>query len=185
MPTEPAPNSQPGVRQRFPELYRELRGVAARILGKGAPRSVTPSDLTHDAFAKLRLEEVRRREGNRSELAGKPDSIFKACFGAACRDLLVDQARRNLAERRGGDRHRQPLSTSIPGQPDRSVDLLELEDALAALAVADPVLAQLVELRVFGELTIPECAEALDIPARTVDRKWAFARAWLESRLRA
>ncbi len=185
MPADSAPQSVPGIRQRFPQLYGELRGVALRILGKGAPRSVTPSDLTHEAFAKLHLEEQRRRAGDRSELAAKPDSIFKACFGAACRDLLVDQARRRQAARRGGDREQQPLTASIPGQPGKSIDVIELEDALTALAAVDPVLAQIVELRVFGELTVAECAEALELPPRTIDRKWAFARAWLESRLRA
>ncbi len=173
-----------GVRQRFPQLYDELRRVAARMLNVGRAQTVTPSDLTHEAFAKLSSEEARRRAVDRSELAAKPDSIFKACFGAACRDLLVDHARRGRAERRGGDRQHEVLPTEMPGLRDRPLDVLELDDALQALAALDPVMAQLVEMRAFGNLTIPECAETLGMSPRSVDRKWAFARAWLQSRLR-
>ena len=72
----------------------------------------------------------------------------------------------------------------MPGLRDRPLDVLELDDALQALAALDPVMAQLVEMRAFGNLTIPECAETLGMSPRSVDRKWAFARAWLQSRLR-
>jgi RNA polymerase sigma factor (TIGR02999 family) len=183
MPADAVPQPPPGVRQRFPQLYGELRDVAARLLGRTEGRRETPSDLTHEAFAKLTGEEARRRNGARSELGDKPDSIFKACFGAACRDLLADQARRDRAERRGGARRQQTLHTEIPGIEGRSFDPMEIEDAMQALAAQDPVLAQIVELRVYGGLTIAECAATLDMSPRSLDRKWAFARAWLQSRL--
>ena len=183
MPSEPTPPSNLGIRQRFPQLYDELRGLAARILRRGPPQTVTPSDLTHEAFAKLSAEEVRRRAGDRSELAAKPDPVFKACFGAACRDLLADRARRRGAGRRGGGQVPQPLSTSIEFDAGKSCDLIDLDDAMTALAALDPLLAQVAELRLFGDLTIPECAVVLEHPARTIDRKWAFARSWLHSRL--
>lgn len=178
------PEAARGVRQRFPEIYQDLLGVAAKMLGQSPPRTVTPSSLTHDAFVKLSSEEARRRAGNRSELGDKPDSVFKACFGAACRDLLVDRARRRAAERRGGKVLHEEISTSIPVEAGDPHDVLELHDALTALTALDPLLGQLAELRVFGDLTIAECAETLNLPTRTVDRKWAFARAWLHSRLR-
>lgn len=184
MPDNPAPEAPDGIRQRFPKIYQELLEVASRMLGKTPPRSVTPSQLTHDAFIKLSGEEVRRRAGARSELGDKPDAVFKACFGAACRDLLVDHARRRGAERHGGMVEREPLSTSIPFEAGDPHDVLEMNDALVALAALDPVLAQVAELRVFGDLTIAECAETLNLPPRTLERKWAFARAWLHSRLR-
>lgn len=181
---ESSPAAVRGIRQRFPEIYQDLLGVASKMLGQLPARNVTPSQLTHDAFVKLSSEEARRRAGSRSELGDKPDSVFKACFGAACRDILVDQARRRDAARHGGKVHHEPLSTSIPFENGDPRDVLEFHDVLTALTALDPLLGQLAELRVFGDLTIAECAEALNLPKRTVDRKWAFARAWLHSRLR-
>lgn len=184
MPAEYVPEPPVGIRQRFPQLYGQLRVVASRMLGKQPPATVTPSDLTHEAFVKLCAEEARRRAGDRSELAAKPDAAFKACFGAACRDLLADHARRRAAAKHGGNHEHHALSTSVPFDAGSPRDVLELDDAITALAALDPAGAQLAELRVFGGLTIAECAEALAMQVRTVERKWAFARAWLHSRLR-
>lgn len=184
MTGESLPLAPRGIRQRFPEIYQDLLGVAAKMLGHSPPRTVTPSSLTHDAFVKLSSEEARRRAGNRSELGDKPDSVFKACFGAACRDLLVDRARRRAAERRGGKAQHDPVSTSIPVDDGQAHEVLAVHEVLTALAAQDPLLGQLAELRVFGDLTIDECAATLGLPVRTVERKWAFARAWLQSRLR-
>jgi RNA polymerase sigma factor (TIGR02999 family) len=183
MTSNPAPDAGRDLRQRFPELYQELVKLAASKLSKFPPQSVTASQLTHEVFIKLTDEEVRRRASGRSELGNQPDAVFKACFGMACRDVLVDHARRRRAERRGGNLHREPLSTSIPFESGNPHDVLDIHDALVALAALDPRPAEVAELRVFGGLTIAECAEALELPTRAVDRLWAFARAWLKDRL--
>ncbi|MCA8951425.1 MAG: hypothetical protein KDE27_18095, partial [Planctomycetes bacterium] len=81
----------PGVRERFPELYGELRQLAERMLRHRAAASLSPTELVHEAFFKLRDEESRRLRNDRSQLGQKPDESFKACFGAACRDVLGEQ----------------------------------------------------------------------------------------------
>lgn len=180
-PTQPGPRR--GIRDRFPALYSELREVAFRMIASRPPGSLARSDLTHEAFAKLCAEEARRRANDRSELAGKSESVLKACFGAACRDLLVDHARKKAAPKHGGDRDREAIHSSIAMDPGQEFDLLAVHDALRTLDKLDSLLAQIVEARVFGRLTIPECAEALRLSTRTVDRKWAFAKAWLQEQL--
>lgn len=172
------------VRDRFPALYTQLRAVAARVLEARRSPSQEPSDLLHEAFVKMRDEESRRAAADRSLLGDKPDDAFKACFGAACRDILVDRVRRRVAKKRGSGRPADDVddaSVVVPGQGP--VDALVASDAIAALAGFDPQLAQLVEARVFGDLSVPECAELFAMSPRTVDRRWAFAVAWLRERL--
>ncbi|MCR9243608.1 MAG: ECF-type sigma factor [bacterium] len=175
---------KPGVRERFPELYTELRSVAGRVIHDKDSPSLSPSDLMHEAFFKLRAEEQRRdADEARSQLGEKPDEAFKACFGAACRDVLVDRVRRRTAKKRGGGKANEEADSLImvPGDKDR--DAIEVDDAVQALADFDPQLAQLVEARVFGELSIPECAQLLNMSPRTADRRWAFALSWLRERM--
>ncbi len=93
------------------------------------------------------------------------------------RRILVDHARTRGAEKRGGDRVRVELPDAPA--PMAHDDLLTLDEALSRFATVDPQAAELVQLRYFSGLTIPQAAEALSIGARTADRLWAFARAWL------
>jgi len=172
------------IRLRFPELYADLKQVAARLIAARPCQSQTPTDLSHAAFVRLKAEEGRRRDGRRSELGAKPTVDFKACFGAACRDVLADRARNSQRQKRGGDRQREPLHDTIALDPGDEVSAMEISDAIAVLEQLDARLAQLVEHRVFGGMTVDECAAALGTSTRTVDRKWAFARAWLRERLR-
>lgn len=176
-------NEPPGVRARFPELYSELREVAAWMLTRQRAQSISPTDLAHEAFVKLSLEEARRRSTQVSELGSKPNGVFKACFGAACRDVLVDRARARGARKRGGDRDREPLNPGIAIDGTSEFGVIDVHDAIEQLAVQDAELAAIVEARVFGELTVAECAEVLGVSTSTIDRRWAFARAWLEERL--
>ena len=89
MGTEPEAND---VRERFAQLYSQLRRVAEALLRK-KPHSILPTELVHEAFVELQHEARRRQDAQRSELGGKPHSVFKACFGAACRDVLADRHR--------------------------------------------------------------------------------------------
>ncbi|MCA8953160.1 MAG: RNA polymerase subunit sigma, partial [Planctomycetes bacterium] len=93
------------------------------------------------------------------------------------------QCRRRAALKRGGGKADVELHSTIllPGAGE--VDTLGIHDAIAALAEHDRTLAELVEARVFGELSIPECAKLFDMAPRTVNRRWAFAIAWLRDRM--
>jgi RNA polymerase sigma factor (TIGR02999 family) len=181
MPDEP-PKS---VRLRLPGLYSDLKVVCARMLARQPAASLAPTELLHEAFVELAKEQQGRRAADRSELADKPTVDFKGCFAAACRDVLVDHARKRAAHKRGGGRGREDLrdSIAVDGTPD--LDVLAVDEALAKLRELDPLMAEIVESRVFADMTVPECAEALGVSPRTIDRKWQFARAWLRERLAA
>jgi RNA polymerase sigma factor (TIGR02999 family) len=95
------------------------------------------------------------------------------------RDILVDIARRNAAVKRGGDRKRVDAAevdiiADVPGD-----DILALNDALSKLEAEDARKAQIVMLKFFGGLSIPEIAEELGVSPSTIDREWRFTRAWL------
>lgn len=97
----------------------------------------------------------------------------------AMRRIIVDHARRHNAVKRGGDNIKVELeeAQSRPGPLD--VDVLELDDALTALAAFDPQQSRIVELRFFGGLSIEETAEVIGISPATVKRDWSMAKAWL------
>jgi len=99
------------------------------------------------------------------------------------RRILVEAARRKLADKRGGGRGRVPLEEAEVAAPERSDDLLALNDALTALERVEPRAAELVKLRYFAGMTIPEAAELLGVSPRTADTLWAYARAWLSDHL--
>jgi RNA polymerase sigma factor (TIGR02999 family) len=99
------------------------------------------------------------------------------------RRILVDNARRKKADKRGGGRGRQDLDAIDVAAPERSEDLVALDEALSKLTTADPGAAELVKLRYFAGLSLPEAAQVLDIAPRTADRLWAYAKAWLHREL--
>jgi RNA polymerase sigma factor (TIGR02999 family) len=94
---------------------------------------------------------------------------------------LIDRARARKAAKRG--RGRADIDPDQVAAPERSAELLALDEALTRLAVADPRKAQLVELRHFARLTVDEAAAALGVSPATADRDWSFARAWLHREL--
>ena len=95
------------------------------------------------------------------------------------RRILVDRARRKRSRKRGGDRVRVDLDQANLAAAEDFEEILAVDEALAALAVADPQAAELVKLRYFAGMSIREAAEALNLPPRSADRLWAYARAWL------
>jgi RNA polymerase sigma factor (TIGR02999 family) len=95
------------------------------------------------------------------------------------RRILVEAARRKLQIARGGGRQRVPLHATEPAAPAPPDDLLALDESLARLQQHDPTAAQLVKLRYFAGMTMPEAAEALNMPLRTAERNWTYARTWL------
>ena len=95
------------------------------------------------------------------------------------RQILVDHARRRRADKRGGGATMLHLDEVSPVAPTSNLDVLALDEALEALSRIDPRQARVVEFRFFAGLTTPEVAEALGVSTATVEREWAFARAWL------
>ncbi len=98
------------------------------------------------------------------------------------RRILVENARRKGARKRGGDLERRPLGEVAGPQPDD--ELLALDEALQTLAATDPVKARLVELRYFAGMTGEQAARVLGVSPATADRHWAFAKAWLRNEVR-
>jgi RNA polymerase sigma factor (TIGR02999 family) len=99
------------------------------------------------------------------------------------RRILVESARRKRSRKRGGGRKRAELDEANLAVPERHEDLLALDEALDRLAEADAQAAELVKLRYFVGMSIPEAAEVLNLGARSADRLWAYARAWLRQAL--
>jgi RNA polymerase sigma-70 factor, ECF subfamily len=152
-------------------LYRELRALAAAKMGREtAAHTLQPTALVHEAYMRL----VDQRNAS-----WKNRSHFFGIAAQAMRRILVDHARRKRATKReGGDR--VTLDESVAEAPQRSVDLIALDDALLKLAALDPRQARVVELRFFGGLDIEQTAESLGISPATVKRDWTFARAFLQ-----
>jgi RNA polymerase sigma factor (TIGR02999 family) len=161
--------------QLMPLVYKDLRRLAAGYMRREpAGRTLQPTALVHEAF--LRLVDQRQVQWrNRAHFFGIAAGMM--------RRILVDRARRRLAEKRGGGLERVTLVDDQIAADQRGVDLLGLHDSLERLAVFDPQQERIVELRYFGGLTIEETAEVLGISAATVVREWTIAKAWLRADL--
>jgi RNA polymerase sigma factor (TIGR02999 family) len=156
----------------FPVVYAELRKLAAmRMAGEDLAHTLQPTALVHEAYLRL----IGPTDDNRWDNAGH----FFAAAAEAMRHILVDTARRKAALRYGGDHDRVEFQPDLAATSEIREDLLALDEALARLQTVDPVKAELVKLRYFAGLTLPEAAKALGISERTAGRHWAFARAWL------
>jgi RNA polymerase sigma factor (TIGR02999 family) len=152
----------------LPQVYDELRKLASAKLASERPvQTLNATALVHEAFLKL---------GGERSFASTKDYLMAAA--QAMRRILVDHARARKAAKRGGSR-RVELETDELAIAPRDDRFEALDEALTRLAVDQPKLAELVELRHFGGLTLAECAEVLGVSARTVDTWWAYARAWL------
>jgi len=99
------------------------------------------------------------------------------------RRLVVEHARSKKRRKRGGDRHRVALETAESLVQAPSEDLLALDEALSRLAAREPSKAEVVKLRFFAGLTMPEVAQTLNLSLATVERYWTFARIWLYAEL--
>jgi RNA polymerase sigma factor (TIGR02999 family) len=131
--------------------------------------------LVHEAY--LRLVDVEKVQHWNSR------GHFFAAAAEAMRRILVENARRKKALRRGGDRQRQNLDLAEPAAPRLSDDLLALDAALEKLAAKDRVKAELVKLRYFAGLTMEQTALALGISLATANRYWSYSRAWLHQEI--
>jgi RNA polymerase sigma factor (TIGR02999 family) len=161
--------------QLLPLVYDELRKLAAAKLSQEKPgQTLQATALVHEAYVRMVGSETLRTYRDRSH--------FFATAATAMRRILVDIARAKRSDKRGGIRERNPLEDVAAPLPDD--ELLALHEALGQLAAADPLKAQLVELRYFAGLTGDQAADVLGISPSTADRHWAFARAWLQTKVR-
>ena len=155
----------------LPAIYAELKRLARIYLRRERPNhTLQPTALVHEAYLQL-LQQRQVDWRNRAQFLGVAASMM--------RRILVNHARDRAAGKRGGNPERVSLSLveSPSGRPD--VELIALEDALQRLAALDERKSKVVELKFFGGLTIEEIAEVLQVSGATVEREWAFARAWL------
>lgn len=162
----------------FLAVYDHLRRLARRHLRReNAGHTLQATALVHEAYLKL----IDQREVNWQNRAH-----FFAIAAQAMRRILLDHARRNIAEKRGGEAWRKisledVASDAAPLVADEK--MIALDEALTELIEIDRQQARVVELRYFGGLTIEETAEVLQISGRAVQREWTMARAWLYQNL--
>ena len=158
--------------QLLPLVYEELRKLAVQKLAQEKPgQTLSATALVHEAY--LRLLDSDRGQGWISR------AYFFAAAAEAMRRILVDNARRKRAMKRGGGQVKIELDQIEIAASEISDDLLALDEALALFTVVDPKAAELVKLRYFAGLTGKQAAEVLGVSPRTADSLWAFARAWL------
>jgi RNA polymerase sigma factor (TIGR02999 family) len=161
--------------QLLPLVYDELRKLAAQRLARESPgQTLQATALVHEAYLRLIGSESPTWNGR---------GHFFSAAAEAMRRILIENARRKLAEKYGGDLQRVDLeSVDVPGAAP-SVDILAVDEALSKLAAEDPTKAELVKLRYFGGLSVEDAGRVLGISRATADRYWAYARVWLYSEL--
>jgi len=161
----------------LPLVYAELRRLAAhKLAGEKPGQTLQPTALVHEAWLKI--------AGNQDARFANRQHFFKAA-ASAMQQILIDVARRKQTLKHGANQVGEELHESRIAMVVPSEELLAVNDALAALAREDPEAAEVVKLRYFVGMTVPEIAVALELAPRTVDRHWAFARAWLKRTIRA
>jgi RNA polymerase sigma factor (TIGR02999 family) len=156
----------------LPLVYEELRKLAAQKLVHEKPgQTLQATALVHEAYVRLVDAYKAQRWNSRGH--------FFAAAAEAMRRILVDQARRKQAGKRGGGHLRVDLPEDLPAPLARSDDLIALDEALSRLERHDPDTARLVKLRYFAGLSHQDAAEAMGISRGAADRLWALGRAWL------
>jgi RNA polymerase sigma factor (TIGR02999 family) len=164
--------------QLLPLVYDELRRLAARKMAHEAPgQTLQATALVHEAYLRLvDTQNVQHWNGL---------AHFFGAAAEAMRRILIDAARRRNSLKRGGASDRETLDEAIiVAPPEAGDDLLAVDEALDRLAATDATAAELVKLRFFAGLTSVQAAEALDIPLRTAERIWTYARAFLLKELK-
>jgi RNA polymerase sigma-70 factor, ECF subfamily len=157
-------------------VYSELRRLAGHYLrNERAVHTLQPTAIINEAYLRLI---------NQAQPDWKSRSHFFGVAAHLMRQILVDHARRSSAVKRGSGGQKVVLDEAVVGSaPERSVDMLALDQSLARLAELDERKARVVELRHFGGLTTEETAEVLGISTATVVRELRMAEAWLKREL--
>jgi RNA polymerase sigma factor (TIGR02999 family) len=158
----------------LPEVYAELRRLAAALTGRLSPgQTLPPTALVHEAYLRLVRNKDPGWEGRRH---------FFGSAARAMREILLEQARRKDSLKRGGA-HRVEVSEGLLLIEPPADDLLALDEAIQQLQAEKPHLAEIVLLRYYTGLSVEETAGVVGRSVSTVVRDWRFARAWLVGRL--
>jgi RNA polymerase sigma factor (TIGR02999 family) len=162
--------------QLLPLVYDELRRLAAQKLAQEAPgQTLQATALVHEAYVRLVDVDKAQRWDSRGH--------FFAAAAEAMRRILVENARRHQAAKRGGGLERIDLPELAESATDDPVDLVALDEALKRLETLHPQKAQVVKLRFFAGCRLEEAAQLLGISRSTAQRHWTYARAWLFGQL--
>jgi RNA polymerase sigma factor (TIGR02999 family) len=154
-----------------PLVYEELRRIAALRLRHERPHhTLQTTALVHEAYIKLAMQRNAKWQ-NRAQFFGVASQVM--------RRILVDYARTQQRIRRGGKQQRVSLDDVLLVSPDRTADLLAVDESLSKLEELDPRQGRIVELRYFAGLTIEEIAEVVGVATKTVTRELNVAKAWL------
>ena len=165
-----------GASQLLPLVYADLRQLAAHKLAHELPgQTLQATVLVHEAYLRL----VNATEDPSWEGRGH----FFAAAAEAMRRILVESARRKASVKRGAGLARVDLDQGLLAAPEIQEDIVALDRALTKLAAADKIAAELVQLRYFAGLTLPEAAQILGVSPRTAGRMWSYARAWLRQEI--
>ena len=161
----------------LPMVYAELHGIAARQMRRErADHTLNATALVHEVYLKLM---------DQNQVSWQNRAHFYAIAARAMRQVLISYARKHNAEKRGGGAPNTLLDGKEIALGERADELLALDEALTRLAGFDQRLAQVVEYRFFGGLTIDETSAVLDVSSMTVKRDWNKAKAWLYRELHA
>lgn len=161
----------------FPAIYEELRKLArARLANQPPNQTLQATALVHEAWIRLSRQPDRCKPW-------KNQRHFFATAAESMRHILIESARRRSAKKRGSGKTPDPFEESRIVVQAEDDELLAVHDGLDLLAQESPEAAEVVKLRYFIGMTTPEIAATLETSTRTVDRLWAFARAWLKDHL--
>jgi RNA polymerase sigma factor (TIGR02999 family) len=159
-------------------VYDELRRLAAQKMSRESPgQTLQATALVHEAYLRL--------VGPDGDVVFHGRGHFFGAAAEAMRRILVDQALRKKRPKHGGDRQRVDLDSYLSSGDSTDDEILALNEALTKLTHTDETSAEVVKLKYFAGLTIPQIAENLGVSVRTADRRWAYARAWLHQALHA
>jgi RNA polymerase sigma-70 factor, ECF subfamily len=160
----------------FPIVEAELRRIAHNYMrGENANHTLQTTALVNEAYLKL---------VNQREVSWQNRAHFYAISANLMRRILLNHARDRKAQKRGGGVADVTLENSVIMSPEKSAEIIALDEALENLEKFDQLKSRIVELRYFGGLTIEETAEVLKIAPPTVSLHWRLARAWLQTELR-
>jgi RNA polymerase sigma-70 factor (ECF subfamily) len=158
-----------------PLVYAELRRAASRQMRRErANHTLQPTALVNEAWLRL-MDQPNRSWENRAH--------FFAVASRIMRQILVDHARKRIADKRGRAQQQVPLSEPLLATDRDPVEILALDEALERFRAIDARGSRILELHFFGGLSFDETALVLDISTRTVKRDWSMARAWLHGEL--
>ena len=164
------------VDELMPLVYDELHRLAQRYMSKErGDHTLQPTALVHEAYFRL---------VNQERIEWKSRAQFYGIAAQLMRRILVDHARGRRSAKRHGSEHQVALEEAELSSPGRTADVVALDDALCTLAEVDPRKSRVIELRVFGCLTIDEAAAVLAVSTTTVINDYKTARAWLYRELR-